>query len=550
MLKLRPYQIKAVTETLGDLKTSNDPILLIASVGSGKSLMISEVVQRLEKAGKRVLCLVNNSELVRNNAKTYEEQGGTPSIFCATLNKKCIDNPVIFATPQSIISSIKKNHLIAEIKFNLIVVDEAHAINYANDKTIFMQILRHYKHMYPAMRLLGLTGTPFRGKGNTIVGAECLFKSTVGNIDTLWLIDNNYLVRPQFGYHALEGFDFSKCKIQNTGEFKPAELQEVINKNHRLTGEILIEAQTIMAQRTGAFVFCSTVQHCHEAMAALPDTARLIVGDTPDKERHQILLDARARKVKFLVSVNCLMVGIDVPAFDTIIWLRPTTSLVLYVQGIGRGLRLSKGKDNCLVLDYAGNVDRFSEFDNPIINEALQPTNDNEDEYVIPCQQCSALNKALARRCIGIYDKKRCDFFFMWKDCYNCQTPNDQTSRHCRKCGCELIDPNAKLKKLEKNIIDQIQKVKYKLEGHDVRIWYYSADGYNYYEQYSIHTEKSRNIFYAKFVRLHCEKPSRYYMHMKYPAVVEKMLRDSSLKTPYALLVNETRDIIKKKLFK
>ena len=98
MLKLRPYQNSAVKQTLDALITSDEPTLLVASVGSGKSLIIATVCLELQRKEKRILCLVNSSELVRNNAKTYKEQGGSPSIFCSTLNEKCTRNPVIFAT--------------------------------------------------------------------------------------------------------------------------------------------------------------------------------------------------------------------------------------------------------------------------------------------------------------------------------------------------------------------------------------------------------------------------------------------------------------------
>lgn len=546
MLRLRPYQSQAVIDIFCSLRESDHPILLVASVGSGKSLIISEVVQQLEHAGKRVLCLVNNSELVRNNAKTYREQGGSPSIFCSTLNEKCIDNPIIFATPQSVISAIKRDHKIASIAFNLIVVDEAHCIAYLNEKTVFMRILRHYKQLYSPMRLLGLTGTPFRGKGDSIVGDVALFKKSIGNINTPWLIDNGYLVRPKFGYHSTNSLDFSNCLVQNNGEFKSKDLQEIVNQNHRLTGEILIECQSIMASRKGAFVFCATVEHCHEAMRALPSSARMIVGSTPDKERHEILTDAREGRVVFLVSVNCLMVGVDVPLFDTIIWLRPTTSLVLYVQGIGRGLRLHQGKDSCAVLDFAGNLDRFGDFDHPMINEALKPHPENEKDYVITCYTCNTMNSLHARRCIGIIGNQRCDHYFVWKDCHACGAKNDSVCRYCRECKAELIDPNAKLKKMDDAFEVGVIHATYNIHGQTVFANYVTHAGV-YGESFSISSDKSRNIFYARFVRLHLPKPSSYYMHLKYPKAVEAMLRDEGIRTPSSVVINAGG--VKKKCF-
>jgi hypothetical protein len=86
----------------------------------------------------------------------------------------------------------------------------------------------------------------------------------------------------------------------------------------------------------------------------------------------------------------------------------------------------------------------------------------------------------------------------------------------------------------------------YNFHGHTVFVNYVCEEGI-FTESFSIQSEKSRNIFYAKFVRLHCEKPSRYYMHMKYSTTIEKMLKDSTLKTPYLLLVNGKK--IKRKTF-
>jgi len=183
MKTLRTYQQQAVNECWSALKQNDAPVLLMASVGAGKSLMLASILLSIEKSGKRALCLVNNAELVRNNCETFIEQGGTSSIYCAALNSKDDTAPVVFGTPQSVLNGITKNESIGKIKFNIIVVDEAHAINYANHRTAFMRILRHYKQNYSEMRVLGATGTNFRFKGSSIVGDACLFKTQVGNIE-------------------------------------------------------------------------------------------------------------------------------------------------------------------------------------------------------------------------------------------------------------------------------------------------------------------------------------------------------------------------------
>ena len=129
---LHDYQLQAVKECWEALRVNDEPVLLMASVGSGKSLMISDILLTLQKNDKLALCLVNNAELVRNNSQTFVEYGGKASIYCAAFDSKDTSESVIFGTPQSIINGINKNEQIAKIRFNLIVVDEAHSINYIN----------------------------------------------------------------------------------------------------------------------------------------------------------------------------------------------------------------------------------------------------------------------------------------------------------------------------------------------------------------------------------------------------------------------------------
>jgi len=246
-------------------------------------------------------------------------------LFCASLNEKTWHKNIIFATPQSVIHALKSNHPIASIVFNLIVVDECHAINYKNHRSILMRILRHYKNAYLPMRVLGFTGTAFRGD-ESIIGEHALFKTKVANISPHYLINHGFLVPPVFELTEIEGFDFSKCKPQSTGEFKGSDLQKVIDKNRRLTWDILQEVQRVMTQRNVCIVFCSTKAHCYEALAALPkDSARIILGDTSSEDRHKILTAARNKQIKYLISVNCLLTGVNIPALDVIAWLRIVT---------------------------------------------------------------------------------------------------------------------------------------------------------------------------------------------------------------------------------
>ena len=559
-IKLRDYQQRAVNEAMESLIKNDDPVLLECSVGGGKSYLLAAIARKLDLQNKRVLCLVSSSELVRNDSDAFADMGGDPAVFCASLGKKEWSKNVVFATPQSLINTIKHDHPLSQVIFNLIMVDEAHQIG-TSDTGIFLRILRHFKQAYKPMRLLGMSGTPFRGD-TAIWGEHALFKSKVGNISTKYLIDHGFLVKPVFGITENEGFDFSKCKVKNTGEFNGRDLQAVIDSKKRLTWQILQEVQRVMESRDVCMVFCSTIPHCHEAMAALPEgQARMIIGETDDPARHEALSLARNKKIKYLVSVACLLTGVNVPAINLICWLRPTSSLLLYIQGIGRGLRLSEGKSDCLVLDFAGNTTRFQDIDDPIINEALQPTELTEKDYVIPCLSCAekgikTLNTITGRRCVGIIDGVRCDHYFEWKDCPGCQLPCDITSRCCGSCGHELIDPNAKLSlkpAVEPRVLFEVLSSKsWVMEGKDgpqFHAMYETRQGLRIYESFYIKDERMRNIFYGMFLKKCCDTASSYYPVLTSVLHLRKMLNDNVIKTPNILeckFVNNKYQIVKR----
>lgn len=539
--QLRPYQQQALDTLLKRLKQTTHPLLINASVGAGKSFIIAELLRVIQRAGMRALCLTLNSTLIEQNAHAYKLQGGQCGIYCAGLNAKDTEELIIFGSPHSICKDISNKGDISRQPFNLIVVDEAHNINHHNESSMYMRIIHHYGLMAQqeqySYRIVGLTGTPYRGKGHSIVGDDQFFKEQVCDISTSWLIEQGYLTRPHFGIQNLK-YDFSKLRINNMGKFNQAEIQQILDQNERLTGKIMRQLTEIMQHHTGAFIFASTKKHCLECAKSLPDGQwAIITGETPHEERKKILLDATKGRFKYLISVNCLNVGVDIPAFDVCVWVRPTESLVLHTQGIGRVLRLYPGKERAIILDFAGNLERHGDIDDPIINAALQPQKENEHEFVIPCYTCQTLNTIYARRCIGVHNNRRCDHFFTFKPCAICQTQNDTTSKYCRQCEAELIDPNAKLK--------PIAQQTYTLKVHSAEYWItlyqatspainarYSTDEGHIYECYLTNTPRNENITYAKFIRMHFDKPSQYYPVMHSLTHMKKMLSSKKIKTP------------------
>jgi len=564
MKTLRPYQQDVLDKLKKRLKETDCPLLVNASVGAGKSLIIAELLKIIEHAGWRALCLTMNSTLIRQNTDTYIEQGGKAGIYCSSLGIKNTEEPIIFASPISVINSIKAETSFSKIPFNLIIVDECHNINFNDKNTMYMRIFNHYsiyaQTLSHKIRFVGLTGTPFRGKGYSIVGKDLFFKEEVCSITAEWLIENGYLTQPIWGYcEKTLQYDFNQLKINAIGKFNSSELEEAIRKKPRLTAKIMAELTEIVKNRKGAFIFASSVKHCQECAEWLPpEETAIITGETPDKLRDFYITQAHAGIIKYLVNVNVLCTGIDVPSFDTVVFVRPTESLVLYIQCLGRGLRLADGKKDCLILDYAGNLDRHGDIDNPIINKAIQPKASNDPEYCIECFNCSSMNKLTARRCVGIKNDKRCDHWFEWKDCFACGIKNDIVSRQCRSCKVELIDPNKNLNNIasnKKRILLIVKKTRYSLSIINgiprFEIIYFIDMNKNptsfqfAKESFLLSSHKALNLFYHKVVKLHFYKEYKLYNRLTNIEFLKKVIENDNIYSPTEIECKDEKYFLK-----
>lgn len=551
MKQLRPYQRDVLEKLHKRLKETDAPLLVNASVGAGKSLIIAELLLIIERAGWRALCLTMNSTLISQNAEAYRDQGGNAGIFCASLGQKDTSQPILFASPLSVRGNIRSKGNISKIPFNLIVVDECHNINFEQKDTTYMRILNHYdryaKKEGHTLRVVGLTGTPYRGKGYTIVGNGHFFKEEVCSITAEWLIQEKYLTNPVWGYceKAMQ-YDFHDLKINALGRFNSVQINEEIRRKTRLTAKIMTEVIEIVKNRKGAFIFASSVQHCAECAQWLPpEETAVITGSTPDEMREHYINQSRAGIIKYLVNVNVLSTGVDVPNFDTVVFVRPTESLVLYIQCLGRGLRLWPDKAECLILDYAGNLERHGDIDNQLINKALVQNREGNPDYCIECFNCNTLNTVNARRCIGMVQDKRCDHWFEWKKCPGCDAKNDIVSRQCRLCHIELLDPNRALSEIASNknkLLFQVKEthygisvvngfprfdITYLLDTGSTQTRYIKAQ-----ENFLLSTEKSIRFFYHTVAKLHFMHPHQSYNKLQNILYLKSIIEKGELYSP------------------
>jgi superfamily II DNA or RNA helicase len=205
---------------------------------------------------------------------------------------------------------------------------------------------------FPDAFILGVTATPCRLDGKGLGNAfDCL----VDSVNVTQLIDLKYLVKPVT--YASEN-DFSKIKT-TAGDYDKKELMETFGKS-TITGSAA-QSWRKYAEDLPTVVFCISIKHAEETAGIfnlLGHKAEIVTGKLDKNERAARLNRLKTGETKIIVSVDIISEGTDIPAVGCIILLRPTKSLALYLQQVGRGLRVMEGKNHCVILDHAGNCFR------------------------------------------------------------------------------------------------------------------------------------------------------------------------------------------------
>jgi DNA repair protein RadD len=326
-------------------------------------------------------------------------------------------------------------------------------------------------------------------------------------------------------------YDFSELTEKNK-TYSLSQLEEIIHKQRRLTPLIIKNIVDITEKydRQGVMIFSSTIKHAQEILNCLPPSeARIVLGDTAEDERDLIIQDFKQKKFKYLVNVSVLTTGFDAPHVDVIAILRPTESVSLYQQIIGRGLRLSEDKNDCFILDYTG---MGHDIYTPEVTD--KKTTSDSVPVMVPCPQCGFDNQFwgrvdsegnitehFGRKCRGGVENletlefEPCGYRFRFKLCPKCQTENDITARECHQCSSVLIDADAKLKqaKLSKNahILQpdtvEMEEKKDKNGNTYLSIKYYDYDAQYLAEMHYLNNSTALKKFNLNFLRSHLKRP-------------------------------------------
>lgn len=532
MYKLRDYQQQAVTSTIRFFQKKRDPAVIVLPTGAGKSLVIAELA-RLAKG--RVLVLAHVKELVEQNYGKYRSYDLPAGIYSAGLGKKDRDDKVIFGSIQSVARAQDDFF----DNFSLLVIDECHRVA-EEGSTQYQDVIQKLKERNPQICILGLTATPYRlglgwifevsASGEEKSQKKRFFKKCVFELPLSHMIKHRYLTSPIKVDIPVTCYDFSELADKDR-PYTSAEIEEILKGQKRLTPFIINNIVDITEKyaRQGVMIFSASVQHAQEILSYLPkDDARLVIGDTEQVDRDQIIADFKNKKFKYLVNVSVLTTGFDAPHVDVIAILRPTESNSLYQQIVGRGLRLCEGKKDCYILDYTG-------MGHDIYAPEISEKRPNKDTVpvLVPCPVCDFENsfwgytidgeviEHFGRKCRGIaqdpitFEFKPCGYRFRSKICHKCGAENDITARACEKCRTVLIDADAKLKqaKLSKNAHvltpDRItfeERVDKNANPY-LEVRYYDFDSNYFSEAHFFNNDSSIKKFNINFLRSHLRRP-------------------------------------------
>ncbi|MEO0437909.1 MAG: DEAD/DEAH box helicase family protein [Pseudomonadota bacterium] len=402
MINLRDYQHKAVELLYRYFQTNTGNPVLEAPTGAGKSVIQAEFLRKAVRdyPQTRAICLTHVRELIEQNCLALHRQapGLDIGVHSASIGSRDIYNQVIFAGIQS--AARKVNQL---GYFDLILIDEAHLVPQKNNGQ-YREFIARAKLFNPNVKVIGFTATPYRlGGGLLVEGDDRIFTDLIAS-ETAQMSIRDLLnaghLSPLTTAPVATRLEVDGTKVRG-GDYVLSELGKAVTAGDK-TEKACEEIIHFGADRQGWLVFATTVAHGEritDELLAHGVNARMITGNTPREERDYAVSQYKARTLRALVNVNVLTTGFDAPHTDLLAFLRPTKSPGLYIQSCGRGMRVSPGKENCLVLDFAGNIQEHGPVDN--VRPPKRRGKRTQPAPMRECDDCGTLMHPSVRLCPG-----------------------------------------------------------------------------------------------------------------------------------------------------
>ncbi len=383
--QLRPYQAQVINDLYAKLREGYRRVAIIAGTGAGKTVISGQICAHAEAKGSRLLFLVHLDVLV---GQTYEKmkQFGLQCGFIKAGWPEDPDAPIQIASVQTMAKRDWWKTWPADVVF----YDEGHT-------TVFSQVGQELLHnTHPHAVHLAMTATPYRldheqlgDYFDTLVAAPP--PATLQQMG--FLAPMKYFGIPQEGQMDLDGVqliagDYDEKQLKNACD-RPELIQRVVTEWQRLTP----------GKRTIAFcVDVGHARHVAEAFKREGIAADYVAGNTPIKKRQKLYEAIATGDLRVLTSCNVLSIGFDVPSIEVGLLLRPTMSIALHQQQIGRVMRISPhtGKTHGIILDQAGNLQRLGFPEDVTTYELPYGTSSPEHQpgqgRAVPKKQCPECN--------------------------------------------------------------------------------------------------------------------------------------------------------------
>jgi DNA repair protein RadD len=403
-LQLRPYQqaaVDAITKFFVGNPTGNPVIELPTS--AGKSLIQADFITSVMQQwpGQRILCLAHVKELVsQNHAELMGYWPGAPSgINSAQMGRRDLSDPILFAMIQSV---YKKPAALGWR--DLVIIDECHLVPVKTSDGMYRKLIDGLRAMNPALKVIGLSATPYRlDNGYLNEGENALFTDVIPakafNASIPSLLEQNFLTPVRTpGRDLRTKIDVSGVK-KTAGDYNMKQLAAAVDVDEVTRGAVR-EVVAFGQDRKSWLLFATSVAHAHNIAAELADydiDSEVVTAKTTPEIRSDIIQRFKQGQLRCLVNVNCLTTGFNAPGVDLLGFLRPTHSVNLYVQMVGRGMRLATGKTDCLVLDFAGLIEKHGPVDQVKVKRKRKSL--DGDAPVKDCPKCYFLIHASASAC-------------------------------------------------------------------------------------------------------------------------------------------------------
>lgn len=372
--EFRAYQSDAIDGIVSErLRDPSGSALIVLATGLGKTFVAAEAVRRMRKSGERVLVLAHTKDLVVQLERSFWpflSRNDRTTVFIGT-DKPSNPNDLheydfVFATRDSIDSAQRSGQPLPE--FEIVIVDECHHLGSEVYERVLDELGVRERGSGPF--LLGLTATPWRPGGETLEGR---FGAPIVNVDLPRGLADGYLANVDYRMFT-DNVDWGSLRTASGAKLSPKEINRTLFI-HEWDDAVIEQLQQAWQETSGkpkAIVFCGTIDHAIKvknkvnalgfanADAIYSGSSKDSSNGIPVADRNRILWDFSAGKLDVLCAVDILNEGVDVPDVNIVVFQRVTHSRRIFLQQLGRGLRLADGKDKVIVLDFVTDIRRFA----------------------------------------------------------------------------------------------------------------------------------------------------------------------------------------------